>query len=422
MDEYTLGQINLASDEKAIEKDGLIWKEVLKTGKWATTPDLNQQPVDRPFIVNRSGDTIVTDDQVTLSLEKLKEAYDEGAIDHVTVPETHADSVLENTGHVRELRIDGDGSDSRLMAGIEFTEPEVAEKAKRGTIPNTSCGILFDYMNKQDKKTYPAVLGHVALTPKPWINGLAPFGAAFSEELPDGQAVGEILAFSEVVETEETDKGGESEVTEPEVSGDGGENLPEHKEAEVEELVEEEKDPLALAQSERRKQLALADESPAPNHDEGGEVHMDETEKLKLELSELKTRAEEAENRAKEAERKSRQADVEKRVIELSEAGLKAFPGFLKEARQVMLSDDGGPAVLMLSEKEGETPKEMSATQIVESLIDSLPKKDDGVTFDLSEQALIETDTGKPEVGDNDSEDPLEERLKKAQEFLDLEI
>jgi hypothetical protein len=42
---------------------------------------------------------------------------------------------------------------------------------------------------------------------------------------------------------------------------------------------------------------------------------------------------------------KAREASADERVSELEEMGFKEKPGFLKFYREVMLSDDGGPAV-----------------------------------------------------------------------------
>lgn len=419
--EYTLRELNFDGEE-VVEEDGFIWKEILKAGKWETTPGPGQKPVDRPFIVNHRGDTVVSDDSVTLSLESLVEAYEDGAIDHVTVPESHEDSLLENTGFVRKLRIDGEGDEAKLMAAIDFTEPDIGERAKRGSIPNTSCGILFDYMRKQDKKTYPAALAHVALTPRPWINGMEPFGTQLSEELPDGQEIGEILAFSQVTEGEATEEDTDSQSTEEVAEEDSVESDMPDVSAEDTELDEEEaseKSPLELAQQDRRTRLALADEESAtPITPEGGEEVMEDEKKvsdLELKLSEAEERAKQAEERARTAEQRARKADVEKRIVELSEQGLEAFPGFLAEARRIMLSDDGGPAVLLLSEEEGKEATEATATEIVENLIGALPKTEDD-RFDLSEQALVSEDTGKPDEGSD--EKPLEERVTAAQDFL----
>lgn len=418
--QYTLTQLSFAGADP-VEEDGLVWKEVLKTGRWETTPGPNQQPVDRPFIVTKDGETSVSDKEVRLGLDTLMKGFEEGAMDSVTVPLSHNDGVLENTGFVRKLKIEGEGDEASLMAGIEFTEPEVKEKAKNGSLSNTSCGILFDYMNKGDKKVYPAALAHVAHTPRPWLSGLAPFKAAFSEELPEDDEVQKILAFShedadfeeEVEETEESSSAdGADEGSDEEASADSEENV----------VVEEEKSPLELAQAERQKRLALAEEADADSLEdapEGGVEDMDAKE-LQIKLSEEKAAREAAEKRAREAERKARVSDIEARVLELGESGLDKYPGTLKEIRKIMLSDDGQPAVLLLSEETGKEGENITATDIVERVIASLPHTEDG-KLNLSEQALVEGDRDKPKTEEEEEEESsVDERTKKAQEFLDL--
>lgn len=103
----------------------------------------------------------------------------------------HTDIARNNTGFIRALRIADEGDGSKLQAAFDFTEPEVKEKVKRGTIPNTSAGIMYDFMRKADGKVFPVSLAHVALTHRPWIDGLEPFGIAAA----DGSAVA--LRFSD---------------------------------------------------------------------------------------------------------------------------------------------------------------------------------------------------------------------------------
>jgi hypothetical protein len=168
--------------------DDLIWKVACKTGTLALSPGPGQTDAEVPLVL--SGDLF---DSMLLSFE-------EKAFPYVTVPETHANGSLENTGFVRkaesvtrdelladqrfsgmrdEVRaiIEADPEDTRyLLAGVDFTEPDVKEKAQRGTIPDCSIGVKFNYRNKRSGKTYPAAWEHLALTPIPWVDGLVPFG------------------------------------------------------------------------------------------------------------------------------------------------------------------------------------------------------------------------------------------------------
>lgn len=165
--------------------DGLVWKVACKTGTLALSPGPGQTDSEEPL--NLTGEMFR---QMVLSLE-------EQAFPYCTVPETHGNGSLENTGYVRRAEIlthdevmtdprvaqrlkqhlAADPADTEyLLAGIEFTEPEVKRKALNGSIPDTSIGVKFGYRNKRTGKQYPVAWEHLALTPVPWVDGLVPFG------------------------------------------------------------------------------------------------------------------------------------------------------------------------------------------------------------------------------------------------------
>jgi hypothetical protein len=151
--------------------DGLIYKAICKTGTLALSPGPGQIDVEEPL-------------ELTPGLfGHLVESVEERAFPYVTVPKSHENSMLENTGFVRKLSIE-ESTDPNdvpgtkvLWAGIQFTEPDVKDKIVRGTIPDTSVGVKFNYRNKRTGKLYPAALEHVALTHQPWVDGLTPFGS-----------------------------------------------------------------------------------------------------------------------------------------------------------------------------------------------------------------------------------------------------
>lgn len=178
---YNTQGLNLA----VAAADGLLWKVVCKTGTLALSPGPGQMDVEQPLVID---DDLFN--EMVLSAE-------EKAFPYITIPETHANGALENTGYVRawetlgrdELLADvrlpekhhalvaQDPEDTRyLLAGMEFTEPDVKGKAERGTIPDTSIGVKFNFRNKRSGKTYKVAWEHVALTPMPWIDGLPAFG------------------------------------------------------------------------------------------------------------------------------------------------------------------------------------------------------------------------------------------------------
>jgi hypothetical protein len=171
------------------DDDGYVWKTVLREGTWAFSPGQGQEPVKKPITITRFGKSDAS--KLTISMNEIAKNFREGAKDHVTIPTSHADKVTENTGFVRDVRFKKDANNRWVMqAAHDFTEPDVKEKALRGTIANTSAGVLFDYVNKESGKKYGAVLGHVALTNSPWLNGMEPFG--MSED-----AAPMVLTFSE---------------------------------------------------------------------------------------------------------------------------------------------------------------------------------------------------------------------------------
>lgn len=158
------------SDGEVQESDGLIYKAICKTGTLALSPGPGQMDQEKPLHLTEE------------MFNQLVESVEEQAFPYVTVPLSHENSLLENTGYVRKLEVreSNDPNDPPgtkvLVAGVEFTEPEIKQKVERGTIPDTSIGVRFNYRNKRTGKTYPAALEHVALTHQPWVDGLTPFG------------------------------------------------------------------------------------------------------------------------------------------------------------------------------------------------------------------------------------------------------
>jgi hypothetical protein len=103
---------------------------------------------------------------------------------------------------VKKLRFGKDDQGrTTLEAAIDFTEPDIKEKINRGTIPNVSGGIHLNYIDKEKGKKFNVALGHLALTPKPWLQGMAPFGVKASDDL-------NVVGFSEVLESSDDTQGG----------------------------------------------------------------------------------------------------------------------------------------------------------------------------------------------------------------------
>jgi uncharacterized membrane protein YqiK len=118
-----------------------------------------------------------------------------------------------------------------------------------------------------------------------------------------------------------------------------------------------------------------------------------------------------AENLALSEEKRERR--VESRVNELKEMGFASQPGFLKTVRDILLADDGSNKLELSEDNKKE---DLSFTDVVNKLIDALPKKDGKVDF--SEQAENLGVEGKPAVDATDENKTAEDKWAEAHEFL----
>jgi hypothetical protein len=459
------------------EEDGLFWKDALPVGTLALSPGYDGKPIHKPLrVVEGRSD----DPANAIGLEDLVEAFEDAAIQHVTVPLSHADKPHENTGFVRKVRIGETKVRGKvvkaLQCGIEFTDSVIRNKAHEGSIANVSVGVGFDYMRKDDAKRYPAVLKHLALTNKPWVPGMQPFGLSeddstiipmFSESVVDQAPVkwdanrglfgrrealvAQVEAMGEQYELLDYDgdqalvydqeKGSASAVpyliTEGVLTLTVDAALP--IEADIPGLVpsdsageaegeEEQVDANVEAHSGddstsdapdstpgaqlKRAQDARDEQLRNSNTPEGGDKQMSETPVKILGLSEDEIKARLA--RADELEKTERTRSVDDRIEDLKALGLSETPGFLKKVRQLLLADNGGTS-LVLSEDGNQ--RGLTVTQIVNELVDALPTKDGKVS--LSEQH-VDTGAPKPPVGDTDLSDDEKDKaaVEAARNFL----
>jgi hypothetical protein len=289
------------------ESDRGVWKTILTTGTWKTRPGPNGTVIDKPLHVKLAGKVR----KGHIALEDLVAAFKDGAVEHVTVPLSHKDNVHENTGYVRDLRIEPDNAREghhKLLAKIHFTDPEIEQKALNGSIANTSVGVNFDYIRKRDGRKYGQVLGHVALTNKPWIDGMEPFGQLAASEQHEGSAL--YASFdNDNAAQEVTNVGNEGEGTTLTLS----------------EQLEQE---FGMTAEELREQLKRSEE-----------------QNERLRLSEVKSQKQEW-----------KAAGVPPAVIEVAES--------------ILLADDGG-AALLLSE-EG-TESTLTVSEVVRRIVEKVP-------------------------------------------------
>lgn len=498
LNELFLAEGNLELDSE----DNFLWKTVLRTGQWNMAPSGTGSA--QPLRVVRDGVSDTSKNIVSLS--EVVEAFNEEAFEHVTVPlaqniweSDHADIAKNNTGFIRKLKIVDEDGVSKLKAAFDFTEPDIKARVERGTIPNTSVGILYDFVRKSDAKKFPVALAHVALTHRPWIDKLEPFGAELADD-----TVSEVLTFEPATTEKSKEAWKESDsfktimskidsaihgdsfklndnfevvdispglvkiwnkaagiewIASYSVDNDGTAKLPPVnewswvalKETEVkEETPSPEEQALQLGSAEPKDEGETNNESEAPaahsldpendlqdasllreqgfaqgeNSNNNGGLEMsdrlnglnlsDLPENVRVVVEALDKENETLSDENRGLRASTRTGDVEKKIEEWSEAGLKPYPGFLKTARQIMLSDDGNVAALLLSD-DGKSKEKVTATDIVERLINSFPKTDEG-KLELSQQADLGSGDHTPPSEDNVV--PFEDRLKEAREAL----
>lgn len=168
-------------------KAKVIWKDLLVEGTYPMTPTA-QGAIEKPMHVIRQGASDPA--QGIISMSDLLESHKDGAHKYVTIPTKHRDDLLDNTGYVPQpdgVRVVEKKGKNVFQAALGFTEPDIAGKVRRGTIPDVSAGILFGFRNKSKNKRYRCSLKHAALTPVPFMGNLDPFPAVFaSDDLNEG--------------------------------------------------------------------------------------------------------------------------------------------------------------------------------------------------------------------------------------------
>lgn len=401
------------------EEGGLVWKTILREGEWQYAPGPGQKPVKKPITVVKTGKS--DPEKMVISMSEIVRNFKNGAVEHVQVPTSHSGGVLDNTGFAKDLKlVKGEDGKYELKAALDFTEPDVKDKTIRGTIANSSAGILFNFIRKQDGKKFGAVLDHVALTNRPWLNGLKPFGTDFASEEVD------VLHFAEdaldlahsphnlrnivdglrmAIESEEDEKYREL------LEGA-------HKSA-VQVLVACEK---SYKPGGHGETAAAYSDDHRGGGDEMADTEKKEEEKVEAKadtfLSELGLSEDEAKSRLAEYDQLRRDARERavKDKIRTWEEGKKA-PGMIKEAERILLADEG-VVVLNLSSDGG--PEGLTATQLVERLMEAAP------SIELSQKQVTDRElaAGEKHPGtdaDNENEDAklsLEVRSEAARIFL----
>ena len=157
------------------ESEGFVVKEILRTGEWPVIPTAGGM-VKKPLKVIRDGTSSKEDGVIAIS--ELMSNFKAGIPQRVQVPlsdedNDHKNTTRLNTGFVRDLWILDETDTSKLVAKIQFTEPDVRDKVLRGTYDDVSCGIPWNM--KVRGQQFGACLEHVCITNRPFIDGLGPF-------------------------------------------------------------------------------------------------------------------------------------------------------------------------------------------------------------------------------------------------------
>jgi hypothetical protein len=480
-DPTAYAEVHLAGTEQR-EEQGFVVKEILRTGTWKVTPTRGGVK-NVPLTIIRDGKS--DRDNNVISLSELVENF--SALDmRVQIPlsdddDDHKNITATNTGYVRDIWIVDSADGSKLVAKMEFTEPDVKDKVLRGTYADVSCGIPWQVVSRGT--TYGTSLEHVAITNRPFIDNLGPFIAMSDEnrkveilhfaEQPEVQEkiVEKIvdpfggLSYKQIMELAESSLPDTLEgFTVEDIKADGivvkhgdaglswlvpfsveeGKVLPKTEgwtflktegEPKAPEGVpappapsqqKNEKTPedsgdqldreLEAARRVRETRMGVA-ASQTPKKEAHMPLTREELEALNLsELPESQRAVfQKLLNENSDLAATSRETEAERRVTELSNMGFKEKPGALKLYRQVMLGDDGSPAVIVLSD-DGKTKQSKTALNILDDFIEAIKGAEGKVV--LSDQLVPSGNDIKPPNTPEGEKKPVSERIADAKAAL----
>lgn len=481
-------------DDVDVDETGLATKAILRTGEWDKTPS-SKGVIRKPLKVVRDGISSAKDRIISLS--EIKDNFDKGAFANVPIPLTdeenkdHKNLLRLNTGWVKKLWIKDlpDGA-AKLMAGMQFTEPDARAKVKRGTYPDVSSGIYFG-VERPDGERFNSALNHVVITHKPFMDGLGDFqfsdedGGGKPKEIdnfelsedpeghkldwPEGllpeeritrvqKAVDALLSIPHVEDEPNTYEVKELDGAKAVVFSQAAEatwditfslgdegvvNVPATDDWQLREIEASQDDEQSggpadapektvtrrespLQQARRRRTERLAKKNAEGGVSMGSKLIRDMSEVDFSNEEDAKLYAVELADQNAELSRSTTVADLEKRIDELKEIGFGEMPGFLAQYRDIVLSDDQEPAMVLFSHDDhGNQTKRESVTgrQLADKLIDSIPTDKDGKIL-FSGQALNTGTHEKPdetETEDEDTPEKVEERTSKMADALGVE-
>jgi len=99
--EQVLAELFFGADD-AVEEDGLLYKTIFREGTWQYSPGAGQKPVNKPLTVITEGTS--SRENLVISMAEIKENFEKGVKDTVTVPLNHDNRPHENTGYIKKIK------------------------------------------------------------------------------------------------------------------------------------------------------------------------------------------------------------------------------------------------------------------------------------------------------------------------------
>jgi len=144
------------------------------------------------------------------------------------------------------------------------------------------------------------------------------------------------------------------------------------------------------------------------------EISQEELDALRERIELAETRADEYRAVAEERARELRQAGIEDKLAEYA-TKFGGQPALMKVVRDVLLSDDGGTALLLSEEGAGQEVERLSATEIVDRVLETL----EAPRVDLSEDPMHKFVPGdEKHPVDRDKTPSLDDRVSSARDYL----
>lgn len=454
------------------EKNGKVFKGILRTGSWPVTPTPFGK-IKKPLKIVAKGKS----DPVAgvISLEEIYSNFKaHNGVKRVQIPlsdeekKDHKNTTGVNTGFVEDLLLEEHDGETHLIAEMGFTEPDVRAKALRGTFADVSSGVPHH-------PEFGAFLEHVCITNQPFIDELRPWLTASDApaEVKDAAIVHHILpnvnadpepeprvrvpygvvlkGVSKAIEEKFGATGTDYTMVDADDDSvtlhhamsdttwtitytvkDGDVEFAPYSEWTVVEKQEQEEGtaepppvtapPISLAPTgdaeldaaREAREMRLAASATVNDRKADDMTVISRSELDALGLNPQQRAAYDkllTENTTLAASTK--EADCNARIAELEGLGFKDRPGALKLYRKVFLSDDGGPAIVLLSDDGTDAKERKSTLEVLDAFI-AAQAVEGKVTFS-DQQTFVPGDEPPPK---DHGKRPVADRAADAKAFL----